>query len=207
MRRMPGGRPSTCVVAGALALVTGLTACTPTASGPTTTAGGTTSGAPATTSAPTPSATASTPPSSTYPADVPAEARANTLAGAAAFARYFFAQVNMAYTKPKAGLIPPLATSECKSCAAFEDTASGYVAAGQHYDRPALEVLEVTAAAGVPAEQPGKQALDVALHQLPAKVMSSSGVVDTIKEQQGVMVVWLSHGDEGWRVTSIKVRG
>jgi hypothetical protein len=85
--------------------------CTTSTAGPgvTTTA---TSGSSTATTTPTATATstpsATTAPTAAYPADVPAEARANTPAGAIAFAKHFFGQVNKAYTTPQAGLIAPL---------------------------------------------------------------------------------------------------
>jgi hypothetical protein len=101
--------------------------CTTSTAGPgvTTTA---TSGSSTATTTPTATATstpsATTAPTAAYPADVPAEARANTPAGAIAFAKHFFGLVNRAYTTPQAGLLPPLSTANCKTCAAFESTAA-----------------------------------------------------------------------------------
>ncbi len=209
MRRMPGGRlRASWAAAGAaaVALATVLSACIPSPGPAPVTAGTPSVTATATTSSSTSSATATSTPSSTYPADVPAEARANTLAGAAAFVRYFLAQVNTAYTKPATGLILPLSTSECGSCTAYEEKIAGYVAAGQRYDRPAVEVLEVTRAAGLTASANG-EVLDVAIHQLPARIISATGLVDKVTEMRGVLVVWLAHDGQGWRVTTVKVRG
>lgn len=83
--------------------------CTTSTAGPgvTTTA---TSGSSTATTTPTATATstpsATTAPTAAYPADVPAEARANTPAGAIAFAKHFFGLVNRAYTTPKRACLP-----------------------------------------------------------------------------------------------------
>lgn len=60
--------------------------------------------------------TASTPPSTgttsgtatVDPASLPPEARKHTPEGAAAFVKYYFDQVNNAWTRPDAQLLPPL---------------------------------------------------------------------------------------------------
>lgn len=89
--------------------------CTTSTAGPgvTTTA---TSGSSTATTTPTATATstpsATTAPTAAYPADVPAEARANTPAGAIAFAKHFFGQVNKAYTTSPGGPDRPALRSQ-----------------------------------------------------------------------------------------------
>ncbi len=187
-------------------LAGGVVGCTNSPAGPVSTTSATASGvtitpAPPTSAPRTTSATAS----AVYPADVPAEARVNSPAGAMAFARYFFAQVNKAYTTPQAGLIAPLSTPNCKSCDSFEQMAAGFVAEGQRYNHQALEIVEVSPNPG--AGPTGMLLVDVVAHQLPASVVSNSGTtVRTITERRGIFVVRLARGDGFWTVDTIQVQ-
>jgi len=154
----------------------------------------------------TPTASASTAPTAAYPADVPAEARANTPAGAIAFARYFFGLVNRAYTTPQAGLLAPLSTTNCKTCAAFESTAADFVAKSQRYDRAAVTILEVAIDSDPPPA--GMTLVDVVVDQLPAKVIDSKGATaTTITGRRGVFVAQLRFTSAGWTVDTIQVMG
>jgi len=182
--------------------------CTTSTAGPgvTTTA---TSGSSTATTTPTATATstpsATTAPTAAYPADVPAEARANTPDGAKAFARHFFGQVNKAYTTPQTGLLAPLSTPNCKTCAAAEDNASSYLATGRRYDRDALDVLEVALDAETISDG---HVVDVTAHQRPAKVVDSAGTVtEQINEVRSVFVVWVRRVAGSWRIDSVKVLG
>jgi hypothetical protein len=140
-----------------------------------------------------------------YPADVPAEARVNSPAGAMAFARYFFAQVNKAYTTPQAGLIAPLSTANCKTCAAAEQNAIDYLASGRRYDRDALAVLEVSINPETLAQG---HTIDVAAHQLPARIINTSGATtEQIKDVKAVFVLRVIRVGEAWRIDSVKVLG
>jgi hypothetical protein len=192
------------------ALAGGLVGCTsgPAGSGST---GGPTGGAtsvPATSAATSPSsgtATGSATGTLAYPADVPAEARVNSPAGAMAFARYFFAQVNKAYTTPQAGLIAPLSTANCKTCAAAEQNAIDYLASGRRYDRDALAVLEVSINPETLAQG---HTIDVAAHQLPARIINTSGATtEQIKDVKAVFVLRVIRVGEAWRIDSVKVLG
>jgi hypothetical protein len=183
--------------------------CTTSTAGPgvTTTA---TSGSSTATTTPTATATstpsATTAPTAAYPADVPAEARANTPAGAIAFAKHFFGLVNRAYTTPQAGLLTPLSTANCKTCAAFESTAADFVAQSQRYDRAAVSILEVAIDSDPPPA--GMTLVDVVVDQLPAKVIDSKGsTVTAITGRRGVFVVQLQFAPAGWAVDTIQVMG
>ena len=190
------------------ALAGGLVGCTsgPAGSGST---GGPTGGAtsvPATSTATSPSsgtATGSATGTLAYPADVPAEARVNSPAGAMAFARHFFAQANLAYTSPRSGLLPPLSTSNCKTCAAFEATASRYVREGLRYDRNPVQILEVS----LDAEPlTGGHMVDLVAHQQPSKVINAAGVVvEDIKDQKVIFVLNVVSVDSAWRIDSVRV--
>ena len=72
--------------------------------------------------------------------NIPAAARAHTPAGAEAFVRYFYSQLNIAWSKPQAGLIAGLSAKTCKTCAALEGTAWDLTAKRQHYQGEALTI-------------------------------------------------------------------
>ncbi|HQG10732.1 MAG TPA: hypothetical protein PLZ83_11130, partial [Dermatophilaceae bacterium] len=133
-------------------------------------------------------------------------ARANTPAGAIAFAKHFFGLVNRAYTTPQAGLLTPLSTANCKTCAAFESTAADFVAQSQRYDRAAVSILEVAIDSDPPPA--GMTLVDVVVDQLPAKVIDSKGsTVTAITGRRGVFVVQLQFAPAGWAVDTIQVMG
>ena len=192
------------------ALAGGLVGCTSGPAGPGTTSGptGGATSVPVTSAATSPSsgtATGSATGTLAYPADVPAEARVNSPAGAMAFARYFFAQVNKAYTTPQAGLIAPLSTANCKTCAAAEQNAIDYLASGRRYDRDALAVLEVSINPETLAQG---HTIDVAAHQLPARIINTSGATtEQIKDVKAVFVLRVIRVGEAWRIDSVKVLG
>ena len=87
----------------------------------------TTTAAPTTTASPTATATRTT------DRNIPAAARAHTPAGAEAFTRYFFAQLNSSWSTADPWLLPPLSEPGCKTCGAFTASAAQYHARKQHY--------------------------------------------------------------------------
>ncbi len=187
-------------------LAGGVVGCTNSPAGPVSTTSATASGvtitpAPPTSAPRTTSATAS----AVYPADVPAEARVNSPAGAMAFARYFFAQVNKAYTTPQAGLIRPLADPTCLSCASFAENADVYVQKGQRYSTEPIRVLEVTPAPDAgPADG---RLIDVVARQQKATLLDATGrPQDTFSEKEGIFLVNLRWSEDRWYVRKIQVR-
>ncbi|MBK7609766.1 MAG: hypothetical protein IPJ15_00140 [Actinomycetales bacterium] len=192
------------------ALAGGLVGCTSGPAGPGST-GGPTGGAtsvPATSAATSPSsgtATGSATGTLAYPADVPAEARVNSPAGAMAFARYFFAQVNKAYTTPQAGLIAPLSTANCKTCATYEGNSLKYVQLHQRHTLEPVQVTEVSIAPDTPDDV--TRTVDVVFVQRPSQIVDSVGaVVETLKSRQAIFAVDLVWDGSLWRVSGIQVR-
>ncbi len=136
------------------------------------------------------------------PTDLPAAAREHSAAGAEAFVRFFYRQMNRAWTQPAAGLIPPLCLSSSKSCAGIERVASQLVRDRQHYDGDPLTIsLVVPLGAG----SPPTIAVDVQGRQEKRDVIDDQGKVvltDLRKPAHfEVELVWL---DDGWRVATIK---
>ena len=182
--------------------------CTTSTAGPgvtTTATSGITTASPTTTATSTPTATATTAPTAAYPADVPAEARVNTPAGAKAFAMHFFAQANKAYTTPQSGLLAPLSTSQCKTCATYEANSQKYVDQHQRHTMDPVEVLETALAPDAP---PGvTHTVDVVIHQRPSQLVDKSGaVVSTLTDKRAVFAVDVNWAGTHWLVNSIQVR-
>ncbi|WP_392542449.1 DUF6318 family protein [Oryzobacter telluris] len=84
-----------------------------------------------------------TPSASPTGGDVPAAARENTKKGGEAFVRYFFDQVNVAWTQPKAGVIAELGEPKCEFCVNTEETAAFLVKEKQRYDQDPLSLARV----------------------------------------------------------------
>ena len=180
----PSGPPP-----GTSGSTSGVTSAVPT----TATASGTSSG-----TDPTASPTGTAMP---LPTDLPAAAREHSAAGAEAFVRFFYRQMNRAWTQPAAGLIPPLCLSSSKSCAAIERTAQQLVRDQHRYvGEPLTIFLVVPLGAG----SPSSIAVDVQGRQERRDVVNAQGTVVLTDQQKPahseVQLVWLS---DGWRVATI----
>ncbi len=106
-----------------------------------------TSGASTTTSAPTTSASPTTAGPTADP-NIPAAARAHTPAGAEAFVRYFYSQLNIAWTAPRAGILSPLCQASAVACAANEKTATRLAVEGHRYDGNPITIEFIGALGG-----------------------------------------------------------
>ena len=152
------------------------------------------------TSSPTTTAPPTTSP--TTDPNIPVAARAHTPAGAEAFVRYFYSQLNVAWSKPQAGLISVLSAPTCKSCAALETTATDLVKNGQHYDGPPVTVLSVDS---IGDASPGHPEVLVRFTQERRNVVDRSGnVVLTDQRKQGKFVATLGWSSRGWSVFTVK---
>jgi Family of unknown function (DUF6318) len=151
-----------------------------------------------TTAAPTTTA----PPTSASPTtdpNIPVAARAHTPAGAEAFVRYFYSQLNVAWSKPQAGLISALSVPTCKTCLAFEGTAADLASKHQHYRDDVFVVKSVGSI--------GESEVLVVGTQPPGAVVNNNGSVVKSRTQAqpakfSVTVAWSS---QGWRISEIRV--
>ena len=133
--------------------------------------------------------------------NIPVAARAHTPAGAEAFVRYFFDQVNLAWSTPEPGALPRLCSASSKSCASFEATAVQLEAAGNHYDGPPVTTLSVTAL-DAPA---GRQSVLYKGRQEKRNVVDAAGhVISTDEEKLVSFEAALEWTPAGWRVFTIK---
>jgi len=132
------------------------------------------------------------------PVDLPVAAREHSPAGAEAFVRFFFARVNRAWTRPEAGLLPPLCLTSSKGCAALEATAVELSAKGQRYHGDPVTLGSVLAmGSGAPIDL----SVDVRGKQEPRQVVDKQGaVVLTDPEKQVHFQIDLRWLGDGWRV-------
>ncbi|WP_157622576.1 DUF6318 family protein [Nostocoides sp. Soil756] len=165
------------VVAGVLAAVV-LGGCTDDAS-PVVTPSPTASSA---NPSPSPSPSASVSPSATAsgPA-IPAAARAQTPAGAEAFVRFFFDELNLAWTRPDPSVLPTLSRGECQFCKKMQARAVELSESGQRYASDPVEVKTLTVLEGAPA---GDIYFDLGLLQNAVNVIDKAGKVITSDSQK-----------------------
>ena len=135
------------------------------------------------------------------PVDLPVAAREHSPAGAEAFVRFFYAQVNRAWTRPEAGLIPRLCLSTSKSCAALEATALELVAKKQRYDGDPGTILSVLA---LGSGAPEILAVDIRGRSERRNVLDSNGaIIATDPLEATHFEAKLRWFDGGWRITDI----
>ncbi len=151
------------------------------------------------TSTASPTTTAPPTASPTTDPNIPAAARAHTPAGAEAFVRYFYSQLNIAWGKPQAGLISGLSAMTCKTCAALEGSAVELASKRQHYAGEVFAV-ETVGATGesevlVTGEQPEGAVIDI----------NGSVVRSKAKAEKAKFIVTLAWSPGGWRVLEMKV--
>ena len=153
------------------------------------------------TSAPTASVSPTTA-SPTIDPSIPAAARAHTPAGAEAFVRYFYQQVNAAWTTPSAGIIAALSSPGCKSCSELEATAAKLTQEKQHYDGPPVTIVS---AGGLADVSPGHAQVLVTFIQEHRNVVDASGhVALTDQRKTGKFVATLGWSTQGWSVVAVK---
>ena len=155
-----------------------------------------------TTSSPSPTTTAPPTASATTDPNIPVAARAHTPAGAEAFVRYFYSQVNIAWTTPKTGLVSALSSSGCLSCDALEATAADLVNKRHHYDGPPVTIVTV---GSIGEDSPGHPQVVVQSIQEHRSVRDSAGQVAlTDAREPGKFVVMLDWTDHGWSFATVK---
>lgn len=114
-----------------------------------------------------------------------------------AFARYYFEQVNAAYRKPDAAIIPALSTSECKSCDSLQGTVQGYVSQGQKAtSAPTAPLTNVKMRVALPA---ARVMVAFTLTQNAMQVVDGSGkVVETQQKKQREQIAVLVWREGRW---------
>lgn len=133
-----------------------------------------------TSASPSPSATVPTP-SVSATVEIPAAAREKTEKGAEAFVRFFFDQVNEAWTEPAPGLIASLSSPGCDFCTTTEEAAQGLAKADQKYSTNPVTVRGVDVLTGAPT---GQVYLFADMLQNRSDIIDASGNVVTTDERK-----------------------
>ena len=148
-----------------------------------------------------PSASASPSSSPSPSVSIPAEAMQQTPEGAVAFVKFYFDQVNAAWSLPDATLLPPLADEVCGTCDNYESTASQLLSSGTRSATPTLELLDVRAIDGAPL---GQVFVAFTIHQLGAKVVNAEGATVSESPEKNLptdaTVIWT---EGSWRMYAI----
>ena len=157
---------------------------------------------PAASTSAAPSASASVTPSARPPSDIPAAAREKSDKGAEAFVRYFFDQVNTAWTTPHAGLITTLSDPNCDFCAKTEGTASFLVREGQKYQTDPVTLRSIEPLSGAPGDQ---TYLYCELTQNRSSIIESNGeVVTTDPRKDAFFNVAAKWTRSGWVIFGVE---
>ena len=210
VRRMIRGRSAgfgvaVCAVVLALTGCDGDAASQPTTPARSTSASGGSNVAGASPSMPSGSSSASSSrsPTAKSTVPVPAAARVNTAAGAAAFVRFYLRLVNEAWSTADPDLLRPHVEKGCKTCQNQIATAIDLHRTGQRYADNAGAIGPAVIA---PESSRRHVIVELLYDQLAADILDRSGhVVDHIpamKSQSQVAVTW---GTAAWKVSEIKL--
>jgi hypothetical protein len=144
-------------------------------------------------------------PSASPSVDIPAAARVKSDKGAEAFVRYFFDQVNTAWTKPQAGLVSALADSGCQFCLKTESDAKQLVAAGERYTVPPISLRSVAAISGAAPKGQSLVLTDATQNKVDVLDASSGVVRSDVKKELRLMTGLIWKGGR-WFVYEVEVR-
>jgi len=149
----------------------------------------------------TPAPTASASP--TADPNIPAAARAHTPAGAEAFVRYFYAQLNRSWMTADPALLPPLSEPGCKTCAAFTATAASFRSKSQHYKG---EIFSITSIGALGSGPKGQEVLVIGRQEPGAVVDQSGTVIERSAAQAGKFIISLRWTGTGWTAAELQVK-
>lgn len=166
---------------------------------PTATGSSTKSASPSGTPSSTNTASPTTSPnaSATGSVAIPEGARANTEDGAVAFVRFWFEQVNVAFTSPNPNLIPALSAEGCKSCANLATNPTEFAAKGQRAQPGPFKPLTNVRSLG--KDPLGQYRVQFKLSQNNVNILDKSGkIVDTTPAESADRVALVSRKGEQW---------
>ncbi len=148
---------------------------------------------PTLTSAPTPTRS---------PVVVPAEAKVHTAFGAVAFVRFYFAQVNRAFTEADPGALTGLSDPECGTCRNYAATASKFAVDGQRIRGMAVRVISAEG----PPEENGYIAVDTHLDAPAREITRRDGalVEKLAADPRYHVTVYVKRVPDGWVVRAVK---
>lgn len=138
-------------------------------------------------------------------ARMPAAARERTSEGAVAFVRYFMELTNEIGMRPRLGVLRPLSTANCKSCAGLEEDTQALVTDGEHYGGPAVTVESIGAFSGDP-QRDGEYRVGVQVTQGGHPILAGNGeVVQEMPRSQRTFIVHLVWRNRMWLTNEIKL--
>jgi hypothetical protein len=162
-----------------------------------------TTGSAPTTTAPAPTSASPTTASPAIDPNIPAAARAHTPAGAEAFTKYFFAQLNRSWSTADPSLLPPLSQPGCKTCGAFTASAASFGSKKQHYKGEIFSVSSI----GALGQGPKGQEVLVVGEQKPGAIVDQAGrIIETSVAQAGKFVISLQWTGAGWTAVELQVK-
>ena len=145
----------------------------------------------------TPSASTSSPAAATRPA-IPAAARAHTAAGAEAFARFYFSELNRAWTIPDPFALSGLSSPTCKTCTNFALTARSLQKDGFRYDGPPVSVGDSIL---LPESNKNRVALQFINVQEARSIVNSQGrVIEKLPRRSSLSQLEMIWSAQGWHV-------
>jgi len=160
-----------------------------------------TTGSPPTTTAAAPTTPAS--PTATADPNIPAAARAHTPAGAEAFVRYFYSQLNIAWTTPRAGILSPLCQASAVACTANEQTATRLAKEGHHYNGNPITVVFIGALDSAAKNQLGILANVIQERRSEVDAAGKTYITDQRKNLR--LHFELLYTSQAWSVASTKL--
>ena len=154
---------------------------------------------------PSASPTASSSTATTAPAgssSIPAAAQAHTNAGAEAFARYYLAQINLAWTGPDPSKLDGLASPSCRSCANFFATANSLAVDQFRYEKGPLSLGP---SALLPGSRPDDVKYDIVFIQEPGRILNSRGQLNrSVGRETGLTRFSVSWTRGAWQIREIE---
>lgn len=154
-----------------------------------------------TTTSAAPTSTSTTTPVDPVIARLPIAARRSDVAGAEAFARYFFDALNKAAQKPDADLLNNLFEQSCRTCIAMQNTVKQLQQQGRRYSADTIRVKQTL----VNNFASDNKSLQVVVEQLAVDIKSQSGkTLGRTPAGSGEFVAAMRFGDRGWQLTSLQ---
>lgn len=160
--------------------------------------------APRTTAAP--STTASSPTATASPKtdpNIPAAARAHTIAGAEAFVRYFFERLNIAWTRPRAGILSPLCQTTAIACTQFERDANRLAQERHHYNGNPVTITFIGVLDATDANK--FEVLANVVQERRSEVDAAGKIYVTDKRKNLRFHLVLLYTGRNWSVSSLKL--
>jgi hypothetical protein len=142
-----------------------------------------------------------TPTATTAPVVIPSAATVHDAYGAAAFVRFYFAQLNVAFSTADPTAFDGLVEPSCSTCKTYRASAEQLRAMHQRIMGDSIRVVTAEA----PPEQDGRIAVDVMLSSPPRKVLAADGsVLKNLPQGKTThRTVIVQRVTAGWRILGI----